>query len=156
MVPTMNLELQPPIGVGPVRIGMTMDEAEAALRQIDGFKSGDTSLQQNPGWGHYEHALSISAFPGPGCLIEAIEVHRPSRPVVVRYDGIDVFGLPAAEVTELLLAKTSIRMEESGAAAVAPELYLSLWRPGVEDEDEDEEQFYYYQSALIAAPGYDD
>jgi hypothetical protein len=151
----MILELHPPVGVGPLRIGMTMAEAEEALRRIDGYVGGDTSLQANPGVGRYSSGLTIHAHPAPsGGLVEAVEVFRPHRSVSVHYEGIDLFGTPASEVEARLRERADVEEEEGGTITVLPGVYLALWRPHRSD-DPDDEQGHYFQSALVAGADYD-
>ncbi|MFJ6686715.1 hypothetical protein [Streptomyces werraensis] len=152
----MILELNPPTGAGPLRLGMTMTEAEEALRRIEGYVGGDTSLQANPGVGRYSSGLTIHAHPAlSGGLVEAIEVYRPHQDSVqVCYDGIDVLGLPAAEVLNRLRDRDGFKANEEGDVMQAKDLHLALWRPHVSDDDPDDEQGYFFQSALVAEPGY--
>ncbi|SKC68461.1 hypothetical protein [Krasilnikoviella flava] len=138
----MIIELVPPESVGPVRIGMTMEEAESALADAERLAS----------WG----GLSVELEPGPDGSVVAIQVYRPYGPISVRYRGIDLLGTPAARVVEQLSAVTDLEEDEGGRSYTAPTLLLSLWRPFVEDVDPDEEQGHFFQSVLVARPGYDE
>ncbi|MGW8884438.1 hypothetical protein [Streptomyces sp. NPDC055749] len=149
----MTLEVVPPEGVGPVRIGMTMDEARAALAAIEGYvpATAPDSLTAT-----YDSGMSIELEPAPGGTLGAIQVYRPYAPLRVEYRGIDLLRTPAAQVVEQLGALTELEEDEGGRSYVASDLLLSLWRPFVEDEDPDEEQGHYFQSVLVAQPGYYD
>ena len=146
----MIIDIVPPETVGPVRIGMTMDEAERALASIDGHdqQSGLPAI--------YDSGMSIELEPAPGGTVAAIEVSRPHSPVRIEYRGIDLLGTPAARVVEQLSEFTELEEDEGGRSYVAPSLLLSLWRPFVDDENSDEEQGHYFQSVLVARPGYYD
>ena len=152
----MQLELDPPYGVGPIKIGMSMDEAESALRELGGDLSSRTR-----GFAHFGPDLSIQVVSGRDGLVEAVEVHRSEDDFAdtVLCMGIDVFGTPAADVTRLLGELTPVRVETEGASLVAPELLVALWQPflpghGTDDEVEGEEVFF--RTALVAGPGYYD
>ncbi len=150
MVKFMIIDIVPPEAVGPVRIGMTMDEAERALATIDGYdpQSGSPAV--------YDSGMSIELEPAPGGTVGAIQVYRPYGPVRIEYRGIDLLGVPAARVVEQLAELTELEEDEGGRSYVAPSLLMSLWRPFVEDENPDEEQGHYFQSVLVARPGYYD
>lgn len=149
----MILEVVPPEGVGPIRIGMSMDEARGALAVIEGFHP--PSGQQNA-TAAYDSGMSIELEPAPGDTVGAIQVYRPHGAVRVQYQGIDLLRTPAARVVEQLAAITELEDDEGGRSYVAPQLLLALWRPFVEDEDPGEEQGHYFQSVLVAQPGYYD
>ena len=149
----MTLEVVPPDGVGPVRIGMTMDEAKAALAAIEGYVPATA-----PGTltATYDSGMSIELEPAADGTLGAIQVYRPHGPLRVEYQGIDLLRTPAAQVVEQLGALTGLEEDEGGRSYVASDLLLSLWRPFVEDENPDEEQGHYFQSVLVAQPGYYD
>ena len=146
----MIIDIVPPEAVGPVRIGMTMDEAKRALATIDGHdpQSGLPAVSDS--------GMSIELEPAPGGTVGAIEVSRPYGPVRVEYRGIDLLGTPAARVVEQLSEFTELEEDEGGRSYVALARLLSLWRPFVEDENPDEEQGHFFQSVLVAPPGYYD
>ncbi|WP_406280304.1 hypothetical protein [Embleya sp. NBC_00896] len=152
----MQIELDPPYGVGPIKIGMSMDEAEAALRELGGDLSGRTR-----GFAHFGTDLSIHVVSDKDGLVEAIELHRSEDDFAdtVLCLGIDVFGTPVADVTRLLGELTPIRVETEGASVVAPELLVALWQPflpGHADDDDVVGEGPYFRTALVAGPGYYD
>jgi hypothetical protein len=151
----MDFELDPPRGVGPLRLGMPRSEADAALeslRDLDAVSGSD-----EPGRHIFRPSgLMISI----GCMREclaAVELGRPQdRSDSVRFQGIDVFALPAREVVERLRARARVEAaDDDPASFVAPDLLLSLWRP-FEADDPEEEQGHYFSSVLVAEPGYYD
>jgi hypothetical protein len=149
----MILEVVPSEGVGPVRIGMTMDEARSALATIDGYQPPSKLDSVSAS---YDGGLSIELEPASGGTVGAIQVYRPYGAVRVEYQGIDLLRTPAARVVDQLAAIAELDDDEGGCSYVAPELLLALWRPFVEDENPDEEQGHYFQSVLVARPGYYD
>ncbi|WP_203736681.1 hypothetical protein [Catellatospora chokoriensis] len=73
---------------------------------------------------------------------------------VARYRDVDVFGMTALEVVERLRGHTRVvEAAEQEGCFVAPDLLLSLWRPGV---DPDDEETHYFSAVLLARPGYYD
>lgn len=149
----MIINVVPPEGVGPVRIGMTMDEAKLALAAIDGYRPPSGPIGPTA---TYDSGMSIELEPAPGGAVGAIQVYRPYGPVRIEYRGIDLLGTPAARVVEQLTEITELEEDEGRRSYVAPSLLLSLWRPFVEDENPDEVQGHYFQSVLVAQPGYYD
>lgn len=152
----MEFELDPPRGVGPLRLGMRRSGAHAALeslRDLDAVSASDV-----PGRHVFRPSgLMISI----GCIRErlvAVELVRPEdRGDSVRFQGIDVFTLPARDVIERLRARTRVEpADDDPASFVAPDLLLSLWRPFEADDDPEEEQGHYFSTVLVAEPGYYD
>ncbi|MFI0357445.1 hypothetical protein [Actinomadura sp. 9N407] len=147
--------MDPAHGVGPLRLGMTIDEARAALGTLGPLSStayGEVALHLPSGLGF---SLGFGAGPARD-RINGIEVWRPAERDVVRYRDVDLFGLPALEVVERLRRHVDLRPNEDDDGFTARELHLALWRPFASDDDPDEEQGYFFQSVLLARPGYDD
>ncbi|MEU6557233.1 hypothetical protein ABZ915_44460 [Streptomyces sp. NPDC046915] len=152
----MHFELAPPVGVGPLQIGMPRQAANSALDSL----REPAALSPSDQAGQYifrPSGLMISI----GCVrdrLEAVELGRPTGPSdVVFFRGIDVFGLPAREVVNRMSELTSIVADdEDPASFVAPDLLLSFWRPFDCDDEPDDEQGYYFNSVLLARPGYYD
>ncbi|MEU4351731.1 hypothetical protein [Streptomyces sp. NPDC023838] len=149
------LQVSPPDRVGPVVLGMTIDEAESALHSIEGFQGANESLVPVRGQANYVSGLSIHTHLDSHRLVNAIEVFKPHHGVSVTLEGIDLFGASAEIVVERLGRFTEIAEEEEGCSIIAPSLLVALWRPFVAESEHDEEG-YYFQSVLLARPGYYD
>jgi hypothetical protein len=149
----MRFELEPPDGVGLLRLGMTADEAKAALEQL-----GEVELGRQDGlYAQRPSGLGFTAHLGADDRVNAIEVWRPQADDVVHYRDVDVFGLPALEVVARLGRLATVRPDEDDPSShVAPDLLLSFWRPFAGDDDPDDPQGYYFSSVLVARPGYYD
>jgi len=151
----MEFEIDPPRGVGPLRLGMTPDEARAALETLGPLTpstQGALALNLPSGLG-----FSVGFGVGPTRdRVNAIEVWRPFERDVVRYRDVDLFGLPAVEVVRRLGRYVGLAPNEDDNGFTARELYLALWRPFASDDDPDDTQGYFFQSAFVARPGYDD
>ncbi|MFJ8159042.1 hypothetical protein [Streptomyces sp. NPDC094468] len=152
----MEFELKPPTGLGALVIGMPREAADQALASF----RDPSAISESDQLGRFvfrPSGLMISIHCSHGEL-EAIELGRPaSGQDTVRFRGIDVFGLPAAEVVTLLRELATItEAEDDPASFIAPDLLLSFWRPFEADDEPDEEQGYYFSSVLLARPGYYD
>lgn len=151
----MEFVLDPPHGVGPLRLGMAIDDARAALETLGPLSStayGELALHLPSGLG-----FSLGFGVGPTRdRVNAIEMWRPAERDVVRYRDVDLFSMPALEVVERLRRHVDLRPNEDDDGFTAPELYLALWRPFAADDDPGEEQGHFFQSVLLARPGYDD
>ncbi|GLW30954.1 hypothetical protein [Actinoplanes regularis] len=152
----MDFQLEPPYGVGPLRLGMTADEARAAVEPIGLLAQralGEFVLDLPSG---LRFSLGFGVAGPTLNRVNAIEVWRPCGHDVVRYRDVDVFGSPAQEVVKRIRRHADLREFETGCSFAALDLYLALWRPFVADDDPDEEQGYFFQSVSVARPGYGD
>ncbi|MHC5260835.1 hypothetical protein ACYSUO_23380 [Streptomyces sp. UC4497] len=152
----MEFELVPPVGVGPLQIGMSRHDANSALESLRALEEVSASDQAG------RHIFRPSGLMiSIGCMrdrLESVELGRPSTSEdAVLFRGIDVFALPAREVVRRVAEVTSIEpAEEDPASFVAPDLLLSFWRPFDGDDDPDDEQGYFFNAVLLACPGYYD
>ncbi|MFG1990437.1 hypothetical protein ACGFJ7_10720 [Actinoplanes sp. NPDC048988] len=142
----MDFELDPPRGVGPLRLGMTAEEATSTVDTLN--RDRPSGLRFDVGFGAAGPTLH---------RVNAIEVWRPSVPDdVVRFRDVDVFGLPAKEVVARIRRHAALEEFESGSGYAAKDLYLAFWRPFVADDDPGEEEGYFFQTVAVARPGYGD
>jgi hypothetical protein len=151
----MDLELEPGKGVGPVRLGMTADEAKAALETLGPLEQtalGEVAMTMPNG---LRISLSFGVAGPTRQRVDGIEVWRSCEHDRVHFRGIDVFNLPAAEVLEKINSHTPLIEYEEGSSYAANDLFLALWRPFA-DDDPEEESGYYFQTAGVAYPGYAD
>jgi hypothetical protein len=152
----MDFELDPPHGVGPLRIGMPRAQADSVLAQLR--DSRQLSVSDSP----RQHIIRSSGLMiSIGCMrdrLQSVEITRPQAHIdVVRFQGVDVLGLPARVVLERLRERIPIEpFDNEPASFVARDLTLSLWRPFEADDEPDEEQGYYFRTVLVAGPGYYD
>jgi hypothetical protein len=151
----MHFLLEPPGGVGPVRIGLTRDQARDAL---DSLKDpSDVSDSDRPGLNVFRPSgLMVSVDYGADGLVNAVELGRPQDGDTVLFQDVDVFALPARQVVTRMRQFTTLLEEDGGGSFVAPDLLLAFWRPFVADDEPAEPQGYYFSSVLLARPGYYD
>ncbi|MGK5547086.1 hypothetical protein ACSNOH_20490 [Streptomyces sp. URMC 127] len=151
----MDFHLDPPTGVGALRIGMPRHEADAALASLRDLSS--VSDSDRPG----QHVvrpsgLMISVHCMNGALA-AIELWRPYQGADrVTFRGVDVFA-PAREVVRRIRELVPLGEDpENPASFLAPDLLLAFWRPFEADDEPEDEQGHYFSSVLLARPGYYD
>ncbi len=142
------MRIEPGIGIGPVRLGMTHAEVRAAVagKEI----KGQGSRQRIPGLG-----LTLEYTDSDG-VVAFVEADSGSY---AKYDAIYVFEAPAEEVVAAIV-------QAAGLAAVNypprrhsylfEALRLVLWRGTVADDeqDEDDEDGRTFQTVSVYASGY--
>ncbi|MCX5008528.1 hypothetical protein OHB05_38885 [Streptomyces sp. NBC_00638] len=152
----MDFDLAPPIGVGPLRIGMTRQSANTALDSLRDLSA--VSESDRPGQHIFRPSGLMISIHCTRDLLEAVELWRPSSQTDrVIFRGLDVFAIPARELVQRMGEYTSIEADpEDPASFIAPDLLLSFWRPFVADDQPEEEQGHFFNSVLLARPGYYD
>jgi transposase-like protein len=129
----MIFEIHPPETAGPLRIGAAGHDTFETLKQL----GVPLVLCPIPGsraaWGvHRPSGLFIATFFDADNCLETIQFGRPNgNDDTVTWEGINVFGLPAGELLDVLRTRTNIveTDEEDGSSFLAPDLRLTLWRP---------------------------
>lgn len=146
--------VQPFVGVGPIRLGMSREEARRAMSEpAKSFRKGTASRYETDAF--HQNAFQVY-YGGDQPIVEYIELSRGS---VVRalYRGLDVFATPADEVVSSV-------SRDSAFDAADPEipysylfrgLQLSLWRPVIPESDSDTEG-RYFSTIGIGGRGYYD
>src|SRR5213593_980986 len=129
----MRFDLDPPVGVGQLRLGMTREEARQALAKL-GDPREFRRDNSPPGW-VVNRASAIFVYCDVTGLVNAIEFATPgfgtNASDQVRYRGIDVFSTPATDVVAALRGLGElIEDSEAGSSFTAPNRVLALWRDG--------------------------
>ncbi|MEU6814657.1 hypothetical protein [Streptomyces sp. NPDC046860] len=152
----MDFDLTPPSGVGPLRIGMNRQSANAALDSLRDLSA--VSESDRPGQHVFRPSGLMVSIHCMRDRLEAVEFSRPSaRTDQVLFRGLDVFAIPASELVQRMGEYTSIEEDpDDPACLVAPDLLLSFWRPVAADDEPEEESGYYFSTVLLARPGYYD
>ncbi|MCD0484800.1 hypothetical protein LO771_20985 [Streptacidiphilus sp. ASG 303] len=152
----MDFTLEPPTGIGPLRIGMARDAAATALDSLRDPSA--VSESDRPGQHVFRPSGLMISIHCTRDALESVELGRPSAPTDrVVFRDLDVFALPAREVVRRLRAHTPVEADpDDPASFTAPDLLLGLWRPFAADDEPDEEQGHFFSSVLLARPGYDD
>jgi hypothetical protein len=150
----LDYTIQPFIGVGPVRLGMSRDEVRRVMSEpAKSFRKVRTSHHETDAF--HQSAFQVF-YGGDHPTVEYIELSRDS---VVRalYRDLDVFATPADEV----IAHISRNSEFDQSDPEIPYTYLfrglqlSLWRPTIPESDMDTDG-RYFSTIGIGKRGYYD
>jgi hypothetical protein len=150
----LDYTVQPFIGVGPVRLGMSRDEVRRVMPEPA------KPFRKAPTLRHETDAFHKSAFQvfyeGDHPTVEYIELSRGS---VVRavYGGLDVFATPADEVVAHISRDSEFDQSdpEIPYSYLFRGLQLSLWRPTIPESDTDTDG-RYFSTIGIGKRGYYD
>jgi hypothetical protein len=148
----MDLELDPPQGLGPLRLGVGSADARTTLELL-GEPRPFSRTGTGDGWTVARPSgLSLFVHLDAEGRVAEIEVgSSPGTADTVRLDGVSLFDEPADSLLELLGRRTTVLEsdDESGYAFTAPELGLTLWRPVV-PESADDPEGRYFESVLLS------
>lgn len=153
----MDFDLDPPNGVGPLRLGMPETDARAALDSLR--DPTNVSKSDVPGRYVFRPSELMISIDCKGDRLVAVELGRPPTGLTDRvlFRGVDVFTPSARDVVRQLSEIIRIEPdEEDSGGFIAPDLLLAFWRPFEGDDEPDDPQGYYFNSVLVAKPGYYD
>lgn len=139
----MRIELNPPFGVAPLEIGMSLDEAVTACR-VWGDVGVSRGMDEIPTLIADHPRFEVVARLGDGTGVTTIDVWRP-RPatqpggteITVCCEGLDVFGTPARELLAALASLGRPVEDAHTARPLLPGLALVLVREPHEDDPMD-------------------
>lgn len=124
----MNFEINPKIGIGPVKLGMSRDEIKSILgEQSYSGSNGESDY-------YYENSLQVEFTDNLASFIGA----SYSGEYSVTYRGANVFNTEASKLFRLIAINESETHEYDPSEYVFPEQILTLW-----DADE---QYDYTES----------
>jgi hypothetical protein len=134
---------------------MTIDEAEDALRTIQGFSriGIEDAVVEMRGFASYSNGMIVSVDTGAGGLVAAIEVQRPLVPSPDVLDDFDVFAVPADELIRHYSSVGEVESEERGRTIILPDRLVTFGRRDI-PRPENNNSGYYFDSVLVARPGY--
>src|SRR5688572_23055834 len=127
-----SFDIEPLCRVGPVRIGMTREEARQALRS--GGASDLRSRKPNKDM-FFDAAFQVT-FDADG-LVELIET-ADSEHFAVTFHGELLHRLPAAEAVATLSRFAVGSNRDGGYTWVFPSLQIALWRAVVAEKSDPE------------------
>jgi hypothetical protein len=143
-----EMRVEPGIGIGPVRLGMTHAEVRAAIggKEI----KGEGSRQRIPGLG-----LSLEYTDSDG-VVAFVEADGGSY---AKYNAIQVFEAPAEEVVAAIVQAANlaeVSFPPRRHTYLFETLRMVLWRGTVaeDDQDEEDEDGRTFQTVSVYAPGY--
>ena len=123
----MRFEVQPLVGVLPVRLGMSRGEVRAAMNvPPDEYRKGADDRHTTDAFHGGFHVFYAGEQPS----VEYIELSRDSGFDAV-FDGVKVFDVPADDLVSQLTRLTAFDPTdpELGYSFVFPKWELALWRP---------------------------
>lgn len=139
-------------GVGPVRLGMTLAEARAAMPEgRESFMKGAEAVHQTDSW--FDSGFQVF-YKGQPALVHFIELSRDCG-FEARCFGVPIFATPADEVVNRLSDRAALDIDdpELGCSYVFPSLELAVWRPFMPETDDDEEA-RYFSTIGVGSEGY--
>ncbi|MEU6115157.1 hypothetical protein ABZ840_11590 [Streptomyces sp. NPDC047117] len=154
----MQLDLNPPVGVGPLRFGMPITEATEAASAWGDVKVGDPA----PGRTafkvlivHPEFEVVLMADDGKSLTaIEAWRFEHDEADVRVEFNGLDVFRTPARELVQRISDAGHEGDTSDEEVAVFPDLALLLSRETSREVPLDPyDDLPLYVHYALAAPG---
>jgi hypothetical protein len=151
----MDVDLRPPAQAGPVRIGMSFEEAKASLSALEGFDAARSFTDSAPAFAAFSSGLAFSLSHQESTGVGTVEVYSASAVRGVVYEGIDVFTTPAAELIGQLVVSYQVVIEEDGRLVTLPKQSISFWRATLPEEELDEDG-RYFQTVMVAHEGYFD
>lgn len=158
----MIIRLQPPEGVPPLLIGMSIDEARNVMALWGNPEEVFDSPGEVPRLRVRDEGLTrdIFAHIGDDGKVSAIEVWRPvlsklqGEAVHVLYGDVDVFALPANDIIRFLRDR-GVEVDESDPFYPScPQLTLGFNREGGDDVEDESGISRFFESVLVARPGY--
>jgi len=149
------IDLEPPEGVPPVRLGMTRDEARAPLATWGDVSPFRRTPDGELGWQVLGPAVQGFVYVDTSGRVNAIEFARPrTKDVDIRYRDTSIFSEAALDVLARL-EERGIRIEASDPYfPEAPDLYLGFSRDSGEEVSPVDGLSLHFESVLVAAPGY--
>lgn len=118
----MDLTVEFNVGVGPVKLGMTMDQVRAAIaRPHESFMKSRTSTMPTDDF--YEEGIQVY-YKKPG-ICNAIEMGSPAKPVI---HGNEIIGVRISEVREWLL-RLDRNLETDGDGLTSHALGIGCYAP---------------------------
>jgi hypothetical protein len=158
----MIITLQPPEGVPPLLIGMSIDEARDAMTLWGDPEDVSTLPGEARRLRVRNETLTRDIFAHINDVgtVSAIEIWRPTfserqiEKVEVLYGDIDMFASPASDVLRQLRSQ-GVEIDESDPFYPScPQLTLGFNREGGSDVDEESGVSRFFESILVAGPGY--
>jgi len=147
----MRVEVTPLVGIGPVLLGMTREQARTAMGvPPHPFRKRATGPEVDA---FHTNAFQVFyAVERP--VVEFIEVSRGAA-VEPWLNGFNVFEAPAADLVSRLSRTWAVDDQdpEVGYSYIFPAVELAWWRPTIPEDDSDPEG-HFFSSVAVAVRGY--
>ncbi|ANP48494.1 hypothetical protein J2Z21_005822 [Streptomyces griseochromogenes] len=150
----MEVEIRPHVGVGPFRLGMSVEEARGAFHGPGPFRT--VASDAHPGQivlTHDESRLNIVLGFTSGALsgVELFRFQNEDADVRILFDGLDVFRTPSEDLFGQLARRGHVIEEDDLGFDALPELKVILASQSGHEHPVDEEgDPLYYDYVLVA------
>lgn len=165
----MRFDLEPHIGAGEVKLGMTREETRRILgtpeysEEKSIMDNGDFSMPIPAKDGYFKNELQITFDDNDKvCFIEFSG--KDSETIDVQFKGIKVFRTPAQQlikgISELTNSEFDKEEDEIPYSYVHPSIDLAVWRQVIPEQDEQMEEISesdegkYFWTIGIGVKGY--
>lgn len=131
-----KFEVQPKIGVGPIKLGMDRTSAIASMG-LEPNSFMKTPMSQHPTDSFYEAGFQLF-YEGETPKVESIELSRGCS-FEATFSGENILDLPVPEALLKIESATGLKpeTEDDGYTYEIPILGMWLWRQSNEANDED-------------------
>lgn len=150
----MRFKVEPLSGIGPARLGVPRDELRAAMNAVsETFRKVEGDRWETDAY--FGGGFQVF-YGGHEPRVEFIELSR-SGGMVALFEGLDVFGTPAAELIARLDRRCPYDRNdpEIGYSYIFRDWELALWRPVVPEGPGDDEG-RYFSTIGVGVRGYFD
>jgi hypothetical protein len=149
----VELAVVPGYSLGPVVVGTGVAAVMATLGDPSVRRPAASGAGASLWWRDPSLRVDLDAEG----LVEFCEVTFVGSGPLVIFGGVDLLGLPAAQVAEMLTSTLGGDYEEGGYSFISPS-GLALWRPVLPSEagdaNPDDRQGAYWRTVGVAAVGY--
>ena len=144
--------VEPLLGVGPVRIGMTREAVQQSMPEAS-QPFLKTRHAQHETDAFHGNAFQVF-YTGDSPTVDYIELSKTPE-IQVMFAGQSVFGTPAEELVEILGRENAHHSDDdfTPCDVLFPDLQMSLWRL-TPPESPGEEEGRYFDTVGIGGPGY--
>lgn len=167
--PKIRFDLEPHIGAGDLKLGMTRAESRAVLgtpyasSEKDVMVFGDISIPAPAKDSYFENELQVT-FDDDHRVNFMEFCGRQAEHIEVYFNGIDVFKTPAQQLIQEISTATQAHYDEEDEeipyAYVFPSIDLTVWRDDIPEQEEQQitilesEEGKYFWTIGIGVKGY--
>ncbi|MEJ3718407.1 hypothetical protein WGM54_10355 [Paenibacillus polymyxa] len=133
-----NLIIEPKIGIGMIKLGMSKSEVEHCIRS---YSNQYDKLDKDPNYFHYVFTIEYDSL-GKVNFIEVASHAKEQFNCL--FKEIDIFNTKADELVKLIdkISPYERNHPEIGWTYSFPELGLSLWRSRIFNEEDTKEEWF--------------
>lgn len=126
----MRFVLEPPQGVGDIRLGTAPSELAQIISRYGEVREFRRTPEAQPGWMISAPGLIFFVYRDSDGLVDAIEIARPEEPskIQVTYRDINLFAEPASSVVERLEQEVWTSRQPKVAGRIPPRTFCSRFR----------------------------